>query len=102
MTTLLHKLKLLLGLTGKPAPSGAGVVTAVNIKRLAQQLHLTGLSQCSCEEAFELLDEYVDLVDNNAEAEALMPIVKHHIDKCPHCREAFEDLLHALRSEKAR
>jgi hypothetical protein len=103
MTTFLDKLKQLLRLTTDRPPqpdmvSGTttAVITQANIQRLAHLLALTDLTEYSCEETFELLDEYVDLVDNNAEAEILMPVVKQHLDRCPHCREAFEDLLHAL------
>lgn len=105
MTTFLDKLKQLLRLTidSPPQPdmvsgTATAVVTETNIQRLARLLDLTDLTEYSCEETFELLDEYVDLVDNNAEAEVLMPVVKQHLDRCPHCREAFEDLLHALQA----
>ncbi len=105
MTTLLDKLKQLLRLKiDRPAQpetvvgTATAVVTHANVQRLAHMLALTDLTEYSCEETFALLDEYVDLVDNNAEAEVLMPVVKQHLDRCPHCREAFEDLLNALQA----
>jgi hypothetical protein len=113
MTTFINKLRQLLQLRkrkqatteregGTATAVSTGVatqtVTADNIHRLARLLELTGVDQYSCEETFELLDEYVDLVDNKAEAEALMPVVKQHLDKCPHCSHLFESLLRALQN----
>jgi hypothetical protein len=105
MTTFLDKLRQLLhikkrerAVPGSARGTATVMVTADNIYRLARLLELTGVDQYSCEETFELLDEYVDLVDNRAEAEALMPVVKQHLDNCPHCRGMFEDLLHTLQN----
>jgi hypothetical protein len=102
MITFFEKLKQLLSLkqaestTTQVGNTAVAAVTADNIHRLAHLLTLTDLDACTCHEAYELLDEYVDLVDNNEEAEALMPIVKHHLDRCPNCRGLYEDLLQAL------
>ena len=113
MTTFINKLRQLLQIkkrkqatpdngggtaTGVATPKATGPVTADNIHRLARLLELTGVDQYSCEETFELLDEYVDLVDNRAEAEALMPVVKQHLDRCPHCSHMFESLLRTLQN----
>lgn len=108
MTSFLNKLRQLLRVKKEAATLASGTalvsqpgatVTAANIHRLTRLLSLTGVDEYSCEETYELLDEYVDLVDNKMEAAALMPIVKQHLDKCPRCRQAFADLLHALQSE---
>ncbi len=53
----------------------------------------------SCEETFDLLDEYVELVVTDEEAAALMPLVKNHLDMCPDCRERYEILLRILEAE---
>ncbi len=53
----------------------------------------------SCEEAFALLDEYVEIVATDEEAAQLMPLVKNHLDMCPGCTEAFTMLLRILQSE---
>jgi hypothetical protein len=104
MANLLDKLRQLL--RANPPPNGAATattattaVTADNIHRLARLLQLTDLHEYSCEETFEVLDEYVELVSNEQEAAALMPIVKQHLDRCHNCRGLFEDLLRALQSE---
>ena len=53
----------------------------------------------SCEEAFALLDEYVELVASEDEVEEIMPLVKGHIDRCSSCQDAFDMLLRILQSE---
>ena len=53
----------------------------------------------SCEEAFALLDEYVDLVTTDEEAAELMPLVKNHIEMCSGCNEAYAMLMRIVQSE---
>jgi anti-sigma factor RsiW len=49
----------------------------------------------SCEECFELLDQYVDLEAAGADAAAALPGVTAHLAGCPACHEDHESL-HAL------
>lgn len=65
---------------------------------LMQRLEYTLEDAYSCEEAFALLDEYVELVASDEEARRLMPLVENHLDMCPDCRDEFEILLHVLKS----
>ncbi len=69
-----------------------------NIVRLMQLVEQTEEGHYSCAEAFDLLDEYVELVASNQEAALLMPIVKRHIDHCPGCRDKYEILLNILQA----
>ena len=51
----------------------------------------------SCEATFSLLDEFAELmVADEATAVALMPLVKHHLDKCGHCSENLTILLEII------
>jgi hypothetical protein len=44
-----------------------------------------------------LLDEYAELAAaDEAAAVALMPLVKHHLDKCGYCRSNYEILLEII------
>lgn len=69
------------------------------IRRLMQLLEKTQEEELTCQETFALLDEYVELVDSNAEMAALMPIVRLHLDMCPDCHNEFEALLRILQTE---
>jgi anti-sigma factor RsiW len=49
--------------------------------------------EVSCEECFELLDRYVDLELEGADADARVPGMSAHLAGCPACREEHESLL---------
>jgi hypothetical protein len=48
--------------------------------------------EVTCEECFELLDEYVELELAGHEANARLPGMRAHLDGCPACREDHESL----------
>jgi hypothetical protein len=48
--------------------------------------------EVSCEECFELLDQYVELELKNADADARIPGMRTHLDGCPACREEHDSL----------
>ena len=48
--------------------------------------------EVSCEECFELLDEYVELELAGRDAAALLPGMRAHFEGCPACREDHESL----------
>jgi hypothetical protein len=55
----------------------------------------------SCDEVYHLLDQYTEIVNHGENAQKLMPLVEHHIDICPDCREEFEALLRILQASPA-
>jgi hypothetical protein len=48
--------------------------------------------EVSCEECFELLDEYVDLEVAGEDADARLPGMRAHLEGCPACREDHDSL----------
>lgn len=68
----------------------------VELMRKLEHLHENAYS---CEEAFALLDEYVDMVTTDEEAAELMPLVKNHIEMCSGCKEAYAILMRIVQSE---
>jgi hypothetical protein len=48
--------------------------------------------EVTCEECFELLDEYVELELTGGDADARLPGMREHFDGCPACREDHESL----------
>ena len=48
--------------------------------------------EVSCEECFELLDEYVELELAGEDAGARLPRMRAHLEGCPACREDHESL----------
>jgi hypothetical protein len=48
--------------------------------------------QVSCEECFDLLDEYVELEVRGQDADAEIPGMRAHLDGCSACHEDHESL----------
>jgi hypothetical protein len=48
--------------------------------------------EVSCEECFELLDQYVELQLGGEDADARLPGMRAHLEGCPACREDHESL----------
>ena len=48
--------------------------------------------EVTCEECFELLDEYVELELAGEDADARLPGMREHFGGCPACREDHESL----------
>jgi hypothetical protein len=57
--------------------------------------------EVSCEECFELLDRYVELEVEGADADATIPGMRPHLAGCPACAEDHDSLL-ALVAEDPR
>jgi anti-sigma factor RsiW len=51
-----------------------------------------GEAEVSCEECFELLDQYVDLELAGEDADARLPGMRAHLQGCPACHEDHESL----------
>ncbi len=51
--------------------------------------------EVSCEQCFELLDQYVELELSGDDADERIPGMRAHLEGCPACREEHESL-HAL------
>src|SRR5204862_3027574 len=48
--------------------------------------------EVTCEECFELLDQYVELELAGEDADARLPGLRAHLQGCPACREDHESL----------
>jgi hypothetical protein len=68
--------------------------------RLERLLGPTG-HEVSCDECFEMLDQYVELEIQGLDADERIPGLRAHLDGCPACHEDHESL-HALLTADAR
>ena len=67
--------------------------------RLAEQISRTKDIELTCDEAFELLDRYAELVAEGIDPEPILPQVQQHLSMCKACVEEFDALLATLKSE---
>ena len=52
-----------------------------------------GEPELTCEQCFDLLDEYFELEIQGADADADIPGMRAHLSGCPACHEDHESLL---------
>ena len=57
--------------------------------------------EIGCDECFERLDQFTELVLAGEEIPEAMELVEDHLQRCHDCREEFEALLEALRAVEA-
>ena len=67
-------------------------------QKLLKMLENTQEVEFSCDDVYHLLDQYSEAVVQGKNAEQFMPLVEHHINICPDCREEFEALLRVLQA----
>lgn len=72
-----------------------------DVQMLIQMVDVTMDVEFSCEDVYNILDQYTELVYRGDDYAELMPLVKHHIEICPDCREEFEALLRILEAAPA-
>ncbi len=58
--------------------------------------------EVTCEQCFELLDQYVDSELAHADADARLPGMRAHLEGCPACHEDYESLREFVSSTTAR
>ena len=55
--------------------------------------------QVSCDQCFELLDEYVELELAGADADTRIPGLRTHLRGCPACKQDYESLRALITAE---
>jgi hypothetical protein len=68
------------------------------VKQMVRGIISTRPDELGCEECFEQVDRFADMVLEGMDAKAALPLVQDHLDRCNDCREEFEALLTALRA----
>jgi hypothetical protein len=52
--------------------------------------------ECSCDEIYTKIDQYVEREVDKKDAAQLMPLIREHLDLCPECCEEYDALMHIL------
>ena len=72
------------------------------LRKIIQMIEVTQEVELSCDDVYYLLDQYAELAVKDGNTAQLMPLVEHHIEICPDCREEFEALLRVLKAAPAK
>jgi hypothetical protein len=68
------------------------------VKRMVRAIVTTRPDEIDCDECFEQVDRFAEMVLDGRDAAEVMPLVQDHLERCSECREEFEALLAALRA----
>lgn len=66
------------------------------LKDIVNAVANTLQEEIGCDECFEQLDRFAELVLSGKPVEDAMTLVQQHLQRCGDCREEFEALLSAL------
>jgi hypothetical protein len=91
VNTMLKKLLSWLGKENKPQANSLHELRVL-LKLLAQ----TKPQEVSCDDVAEALAEFTEMQRRGENVAHLMPLVHHHLEMCPGCREEYEALMQAL------
>jgi len=63
-----------------------------NMQMLLRSVSMTEEDEISCDDVFNLLDQFAEMIKRGEDASQLMPLVHKHLNMCPDCREEYESL----------
>jgi len=78
-----------------PAPSLSPQAAAC----LAELAAAAQEDDLSCDGVHELIDQFAECAARGDDAAALMPLVQHHLVRCPGCQEEYEALLRIIEGD---
>ena len=67
-----------------------------SMKKMLTMLEQTKENEFSCDEVYQIIDQFAELVKRGEDAAQLMPMIQYHLDLCPDCREEYEALMRIL------
>jgi len=72
----------------------------IMIEQLLRSLANSNEDELSCNEVYDLLDQYAESHLRGEDAERLMPLLKEHLDICHECCDEYEALISAVEGSK--
>jgi len=66
------------------------------LKNLIRSIVTTQENEIGCEDCYEELDIFAEMVLQGKDPDTAMPLVKDHLKRCHNCHEEFNALLDAL------
>lgn len=72
-----------------------------DIRNTIKSIFAASKNEANCEECFEELDKFVEMVEAGEDVTKILPRVEAHLGWCLDCSEQYEALVSLLRSEAA-
>lgn len=69
--------------------------------KVAALIQATCDDECTCDDAYRVLDEFAERAGRGEDVSDLMPFLKTHLETCCDCREEAEALMRALGARPA-
>lgn len=66
--------------------------------KLLRMVEDTDEIELSCDEVFEIIDQYVELEARGDDVSQLLPLVRQHLDRCRACQEEYEALARIIKA----
>jgi anti-sigma factor ChrR (cupin superfamily) len=77
----------------------AGRSGGLDMESVIRTLNDSQSAHLSCDEVFELIDQYAEYASRGEKIHQLMPLVHAHLEACPECREQYDALMRVLAAE---
>lgn len=71
-------------------------IDLATFKKILLSLTITYEEEIDCEECYQHMDQFADMLREGEDPAKVLPLVKHHLDLCGDCNEEFEALSNAL------
>jgi DNA-binding MarR family transcriptional regulator len=71
-------------------------IDPTTFKKILISLTMTQDEEIDCEECYNHMDRFAEMLLDGEDPEKVMPLVKHHLELCGDCHEEFEALSIAL------
>ena len=83
------------------SPGAARHLNLAEFRELARGILTTRPDEIDCEECFERLDRFTEMVSAGESPSRAMPLVHDHLERCPDCKQEFLALMAALQTDSA-
>jgi len=80
-------------------PIGAQKITPSQAEMMLKMIQKTQEVELSCNDVHDLLSQYTEMALRGEDVTHLLPLVHHHLEFCPDCREEYEALSRILQAE---
>ena len=68
-----------------------------NMEMLLRSVSMTDEDEVTCDDVYNLMDQFAEMVERGEDPSQMMPLVKKHLDMCPDCREEYESLAQMMK-----